>query len=29
MKEVLPVLFSPTNKVSGAKRALCSPWKHR
>ena len=29
MKEVLPVLFSPMSKVSGAKRTVCSSWKHR
>ena len=29
MKEVLPVLFSPTSKVKGAKRAVCSSRKQR
>ena len=29
MKEVLPVLFSPTSKVRGAKRAVCSSRKQR
>ena len=29
MKEVLPVLFSPTSNVSGAKGTVCSPPKHR
>ena len=29
MKEVLPVLFSPTSKVRGAKRAVCSSQKQR
>ena len=29
MKEVLPVLFSPTRRVSGARRAVCSSRKQR
>ena len=29
MKDVLPVLFSPTSRVSGARRAVCSLRKHR
>ena len=29
IKEVLPVLFSPTSKVSGAKRAVWCSWKQR
>ena len=29
MKEVLPVLFSPTRRVKGASLAVCSSRKHR
>ena len=27
--DVFPVLFSPIRRVSGARRAVCSSWKHR